>query len=47
MSSLLTSWLMFVHTLCLEWLEHRTLTRAQVRASCLGALTGALGGLQG
>lgn len=47
MSSLLTSWLMFVHTLCLEWLEHRTLTREQVRASCLGALTGALGGLQG
>ncbi|MFE3003237.1 TetR/AcrR family transcriptional regulator [Nocardia sp. NPDC059246] len=46
MSALLTSWLMFVHTLCLEWLEHQTLTREQVRAACLGALTGALAAVQ-
>ncbi|GAB0108199.1 TetR/AcrR family transcriptional regulator [Nocardia sp. JMUB6875] len=45
-SGLLTSWLMFVHTLCLEWLEHRSLTHAQVRSTCLGALTGALAALQ-
>ena len=46
MSALLTAWLMFVHTLCLEWLEHRTLTRDQVRATCLGALDGALAALR-
>ncbi|AYF72890.1 TetR/AcrR family transcriptional regulator [Nocardia yunnanensis] len=42
MSALVTSWLMFVHTLCLEWLEHQVLTRDQVRAACLGALRGIL-----
>ncbi|WP_216900419.1 hypothetical protein [Nocardia alni] len=46
MSAVVTSWLMFVHTLCLEWLEHRSLTRDQVRASCLGALAGSLAALQ-
>ncbi|GAB2521746.1 TetR/AcrR family transcriptional regulator [Nocardia heshunensis] len=45
MSAVVTSWLMFVHTLCLEWLEHQTLTRAQVRQACLGALTGSLAAL--
>ncbi|MGW4241624.1 TetR/AcrR family transcriptional regulator [Nocardia sp. NPDC004722] len=45
MSAVVTSWLMFVHTLCLEWLEHETLTRAQVRGACLGALTGSLAAL--
>ncbi|MVU76514.1 TetR family transcriptional regulator [Nocardia sp. ET3-3] len=46
MSAVLTSWLMFVHTLCLEWLEHRNLTRDQVHAACLGALTGTIAALQ-
>ncbi|MQY17538.1 TetR/AcrR family transcriptional regulator [Nocardia macrotermitis] len=46
MSALLTAWLMFVHTLCLEWLEYGTLTREQVRTSCLGALQGALAAAQ-
>lgn len=46
MSSLLTAWLMFVHTLCLEWLEHDTLTREQVQTACLGALEGALAALR-
>lgn len=40
MSAVVTSWLMFVHTLCLEWLEHDSLSRAEVRAACLGALAG-------
>lgn len=46
MSSVLTSWLMFVHTLCLEWLEHHSLTRDQVRTACVGALTGTMAALQ-
>ncbi|MFE3191131.1 TetR/AcrR family transcriptional regulator [Nocardia sp. NPDC059240] len=46
MSAVVTSWLMFVHTLCLEWLEHEVLTRAQVRRACLGALTGSLAALK-
>ncbi|ATL68963.1 TetR/AcrR family transcriptional regulator [Nocardia terpenica] len=45
MSALLTSWLMFVHTLCLEWLEHDSLTRDQVHSACLGALNGAIAAL--
>ncbi|WP_405492617.1 TetR/AcrR family transcriptional regulator [Nocardia sp. NBC_00511] len=44
-SAIITSWLMFVHTLCLEWLEHDTLSRAQVRTSCMGALAGSLAAL--
>jgi AcrR family transcriptional regulator len=46
MSALLTSWLMFVHTLCLEWLEHHSLTREQVRSACLHALDGAITALR-
>lgn len=46
MSAVVTSWLMFVHTLCLEWLEHRRPTRDQVRAACLGALAGSISALQ-
>ncbi|MCX4094037.1 TetR/AcrR family transcriptional regulator [Nocardia sp. alder85J] len=46
MSAVVTSWLMFVHTLCLEWLERGGLTRDQVRASCLGALTGSIAALR-
>ncbi|MEC3918879.1 TetR/AcrR family transcriptional regulator [Nocardia sp. CDC160] len=42
LSAILTAWLMFVHTLCLEWLEHNTLTRDQVRTTCLSTLTAAL-----
>ncbi|MGV9817412.1 TetR/AcrR family transcriptional regulator [Nocardia xishanensis] len=45
-SAILTSWLMFVHTLCLDWLENDSLTRDQVRSTCLGALTGALAALE-
>ncbi|WP_134730724.1 TetR/AcrR family transcriptional regulator [Amycolatopsis nivea] len=46
MSAALTSWLMFVHTLCLEWLEHDRLTRDQVRTVSLGALTGMIAALE-
>lgn len=45
-SAILTSWLMFVHTLCLDWLENDSLTRDEVRSTCLGALTGALAALE-
>lgn len=45
MSAVLTSWLMFVHTLCLEWLERHSLTRDQVRAACLSALAGSVAAL--
>ncbi|WP_024803172.1 TetR/AcrR family transcriptional regulator [Nocardia sp. BMG51109] len=46
MSALLTSWLMFVHTLCLEWLEHDRPTREQVHSMCMGAFTGAVAALR-
>ncbi|MFF0490615.1 hypothetical protein ACFYTQ_16480 [Nocardia sp. NPDC004068] len=41
--SVLMAWLRFVHTLSLEWLERGTLSRDQLRDSCIGALAGALG----
>ncbi|MFI1913724.1 TetR/AcrR family transcriptional regulator [Nocardia sp. NPDC020380] len=42
-AAILLAWLTFVHTLCLDWLEHATITRDQLRATCIGALAGALG----
>jgi AcrR family transcriptional regulator len=42
LAAVVTAWLRFVHTLCLEWLEHGVPERDQLRASCLGALAGAL-----
>lgn len=42
-SAILTSWLTFVRVLTVEWLEHGTPTRAQMREIALGALLGALG----
>ncbi|MGV9719226.1 TetR/AcrR family transcriptional regulator [Nocardia beijingensis] len=42
-SAILTSWLTFVRVLTVEWLEHGTPTRAQMREISLGALLGALG----
>jgi AcrR family transcriptional regulator len=42
MASVVTSWLVFVRVLCLDWLENGTITRAQLRDICLGALWGAL-----
>ncbi|MEU6830251.1 helix-turn-helix domain-containing protein [Nocardia beijingensis] len=41
-SAILTSWLTFVRMLTVEWLEHGTPTRAQMREISLGALLGAL-----
>ncbi|MDT3398365.1 TetR/AcrR family transcriptional regulator [Streptomyces sp. B1866] len=35
-------WLSFATTVCLEWLEHRTLTRDQVRELCTHTLLGAV-----
>ncbi|MFJ4654656.1 TetR/AcrR family transcriptional regulator [Nocardia sp. NPDC088792] len=42
-AAILLAWLTFVHTLCLDWLENDTITRDQLRATCIGALAGALG----
>lgn len=42
LAALVTAWLRFVHTLCLDWLERGVPDRDQLRASCLGALAGAL-----
>ncbi|WP_159839063.1 TetR/AcrR family transcriptional regulator [Nocardia sp. CY41] len=41
-SAILTSWLTFVRVLTVDWLEHGTPTRAQMREISLGALLGAL-----
>ena len=46
LSAILTSWLMFVHTLCLDWLEHGRLTRAEVHAVCMTTFTAATGALE-
>ena len=41
-SAVLTSWLVFVRTLCVDWLANQTCSREQLRSVCLGALWGAL-----
>ncbi|MDG4865441.1 TetR/AcrR family transcriptional regulator [Streptomyces sp. T-3] len=42
-SAALTSWLVFVRSLCLEWLASDTFSRAELHAMSVGALRGALG----
>ncbi|MEU3371178.1 TetR/AcrR family transcriptional regulator [Streptomyces sp. NPDC006660] len=39
----LTSWLVFVRALCVEWLDGEPFTRAELHAMSVGALRGALG----
>ncbi|MEU5211692.1 helix-turn-helix domain-containing protein [Streptomyces sp. NPDC020742] len=39
----LMSWLVFVRTLCVDWLTHRAFSRTDLREMCIGALLGALG----
>ncbi|MFJ7958132.1 TetR/AcrR family transcriptional regulator [Streptomyces sp. NPDC096319] len=41
-SGVLTSWLVFVRVLCVDWLTHETCTRAELRDVCVGAVVGAL-----
>ncbi|MFI6867313.1 TetR/AcrR family transcriptional regulator [Nocardia sp. NPDC050406] len=41
-SAVLLSWLVFVHVLCVEWLERENFSRAELRDACVGALLGAL-----
>ncbi|PXY27942.1 TetR/AcrR family transcriptional regulator [Prauserella muralis] len=41
-AAVLMSWLMFVRTLCVDWLANRTCSREELRDICLGALRGAL-----
>ncbi|GHF72984.1 TetR family transcriptional regulator [Streptomyces mashuensis] len=41
-SAVLMSWLVFVRTLCVDWLTKETCSRGELRDICLGALTGAL-----
>ncbi|MBF6182744.1 TetR/AcrR family transcriptional regulator [Nocardia otitidiscaviarum] len=43
-SAVLLSWLLFVHSLCVEWLEHQQFSRTELRTACVGALLGALPG---
>ncbi|WP_327357007.1 TetR/AcrR family transcriptional regulator [Streptomyces sp. NBC_01304] len=42
-SAALTSWLVFVRSLCVEWLANDTFSRAELHAMSIGALRGALG----
>lgn len=44
-SAVLVSWLVFVRTLCVDWLANETCTRTELRDICSGALMGALGPL--
>ncbi|MBF6327880.1 TetR/AcrR family transcriptional regulator [Nocardia transvalensis] len=46
-AAILMAWLRFVHSLSLDWLEHETPTREQLRNTCIGALSGALSAVQG
>ncbi|TDQ04170.1 TetR/AcrR family transcriptional regulator [Labedaea rhizosphaerae] len=41
-SSVLTGWLVFVRTLCVDWLSGAAYSQAELREVCLGALWGAL-----
>ncbi|MFJ2766329.1 TetR/AcrR family transcriptional regulator [Streptomyces sp. NPDC087300] len=42
-ASALTSWLVFVRVLCVDWLTNESFTRAELHAMSVGALKGALG----
>ncbi|MDT0450778.1 TetR/AcrR family transcriptional regulator [Streptomyces hesseae] len=42
-SAALTSWLVFVRALCVEWLANETFSRTELHDMCVGALRGALG----
>ncbi|MFI1179762.1 TetR/AcrR family transcriptional regulator [Streptomyces sp. NPDC020799] len=42
-SAALTSWLVFVRALCVEWLSGEAFSRAELHDMCVGALRGALG----
>jgi len=41
-SAILRAWLVFVRTICVEWLAYGTFARVELREICLGALLGAL-----
>ena len=41
-STVIMSWLLFVRTLCVDWLVRPAMTRAELRTVCSGALLGAL-----
>lgn len=41
-SAVLMSWLVFVRTLCVEWLANPVYSRAELRDICVGALLGSL-----
>jgi AcrR family transcriptional regulator len=41
-ASVIMSWLVFVRTLCVDWLTTPTCSRTEIREACLGALVGAL-----
>lgn len=43
LASVLTSWLVFVRVMVLDWLTSRTFSRTELRDICVGALLGALG----
>lgn len=45
LSSVLMSWLLFVRALCVDWLANESVSRAELRDICSGALLGALGPL--
>ncbi|QUG99384.1 hypothetical protein HUO13_11170 [Saccharopolyspora erythraea] len=41
-SATLHAWLVFVRSICVEWLVHESFSRSELRELCLGALFGAL-----
>ncbi|MFE0381301.1 TetR/AcrR family transcriptional regulator [Streptomyces inhibens] len=41
-SAALMSWLVFVRTLCVDWLTNQSFSRTELRDMCVGALLGAL-----
>ncbi|MFF9788342.1 TetR/AcrR family transcriptional regulator [Streptomyces nigrescens] len=41
-SAALMGWLVFVRTLCVDWLTHQAFSRTELREMCVGALLGAL-----
>lgn len=42
-SPALLAWLSFVRTSCVEWLQHRAISRAELWGLCLPALHAAIG----
>ncbi|MFI0975908.1 TetR/AcrR family transcriptional regulator [Streptomyces sp. NPDC021093] len=42
MSAVVKGWLVFVQVLCVDWLEHETCTRTELRDVAIGALMGSL-----